>query len=66
MYQKLGDLVADGSLSAAVEQVYPLEQFKDAFEHSLQSNRRGKTLFTFGTTDRWSRVAPSPQTSKRK
>jgi NADPH:quinone reductase-like Zn-dependent oxidoreductase len=66
MYQKLGDLVADGSLSAAVEQVYPLEQFQEAFEQSLQSNRSGKILFTFGATDRWSRVAPSPQTSKRK
>src|SRR4030095_13548591 len=31
-YQKLGDLVADGSLSAAVEQVYRLEQFKEAFK----------------------------------
>jgi NADPH:quinone reductase-like Zn-dependent oxidoreductase len=48
VYQKLGDLVADGSLSAAVEQVYPLDQFKEAFEHSLRSNRRGKILFTFG------------------
>src|SRR2546427_12958631 len=44
MYQKLGDLVADGSLWAAVEHVYPLEQFKDAIEHSLQSNRSGKIL----------------------
>ena len=34
----LGDLVADGSLSAAVEQVYPLDQFKEAFEHSLTSS----------------------------
>jgi NADPH:quinone reductase-like Zn-dependent oxidoreductase len=66
MYQKLGDLVADGSLSAAVEQVYPLEQFNDAIKLSLQSNRRGKILFTCGATNRWSRVAPSPQTSKRK
>src|SRR5260370_25942612 len=30
IYQKLGDLVADGSLSAAVEHVYPLDQFKEA------------------------------------
>src|SRR5215510_2553706 len=52
MYQKLGDLVADGSLWAAVEQVYPLEQFKDAIEHSLRSNRSGKILFKFGTNDR--------------
>jgi NADPH:quinone reductase-like Zn-dependent oxidoreductase len=49
IYQKLGDLVADGSLSAAVEHVYPLEQFKEAFEHSLQSQRSGKILFKFGS-----------------
>ena len=52
MYQKLGDLVADGSLSAAVEHVYPLEQFKDAIKQSLRANRRGKILFTFGANDR--------------
>src|SRR5438128_11675459 len=51
-YQKLGDLVADGSLSAAVERVYPLEQFKEAFEQSLKPNRSGKILFSFGATDR--------------
>jgi NADPH:quinone reductase-like Zn-dependent oxidoreductase len=44
-YQKLGDLVADGSLSAEVEHVYPLEQFEQAFEHSLRSSRNGKILF---------------------
>src|SRR4029077_7139718 len=32
IYQKLGDLVADGSLSAAVEHVYALDQFKEAFK----------------------------------
>jgi len=48
IYQKLGDLVADGSLSAAVEHVYPLERFKEAFERSLKSNRSGKILFKFG------------------
>src|SRR6185295_9678890 len=48
VYRKLGDLVAAGSLAAAVEHVYPLEDFKDAFKHSLQSNRSGKILFTFG------------------
>src|ERR1700739_2391384 len=47
IYQKLGDLVADGSLSAAVEQVYPLEQFNEAFEQSLKPNRSGKILFQF-------------------
>jgi len=47
IYQKLGDLVADGSLSAAVEHVYPLDQFKEAFKQSLQPNRSGKVLFKF-------------------
>jgi NADPH:quinone reductase-like Zn-dependent oxidoreductase len=51
IYQKLGDLVADGSLSSAVEHVYPLEQFKEAFKQSLKSNRSGKILFQFGVTD---------------
>src|SRR5205807_999426 len=48
IYQKLGDLVADGSLIAAVERAYPLEQFREAFEQSLKPNRSGKVLFTFG------------------
>src|ERR1700756_5712045 len=48
VYRKLGDLVAAGSLSAAVEHVYPLEDFKVAFEHSLKSNRSGKILFKLG------------------
>jgi NADPH:quinone reductase-like Zn-dependent oxidoreductase len=47
-YQKLGDFVADGSLSATVENVYPLDQFKEAFKQSLKSNRSGKILFKFG------------------
>jgi len=51
IYQKLGDLVADGSLWAAVEQVYPLDEFKEAFKQSLKSNRSGKILFKFGATD---------------
>ena len=51
MYQKLGDLVAEGSLWAAVEQVYPLDAFKEAFTQSLQSQRSGKILFTCGAPD---------------
>jgi len=27
--------------------VYPLNQFKEAFKQSLQSNRSGKVLFKF-------------------
>src|ERR1700680_1860928 len=49
IYQKLGDLVADGSFSAAVEHAYPLEQFKEAFQQSLKPNRSGKILFKLGT-----------------
>src|SRR6266404_4322665 len=41
VYQKLGEFVTDGSLSAVVEQVYPLDQFKEAFKQSLKSNRSG-------------------------
>jgi NADPH:quinone reductase-like Zn-dependent oxidoreductase len=51
IYEKLGDLVADGSLSAGVERVYPLDQFKEAFRQSLKPNRSGKILFKFGATD---------------
>jgi len=47
LYQKLADLVADGSLSAAVEHVYALAQFKQAIDRSLRSNRSGKILFKF-------------------
>jgi len=47
LYQKLADLVADGSLSAAVEHAYPLDQFKQAIDRSLKSNRNGKILFKF-------------------
>ncbi len=51
IYLKLGDLVAGGSLSAAVDHVYPLEQFKEAFEQSLKSGRSGKILFKFGAAE---------------
>src|SRR6266446_2765095 len=51
IYQKLGDLIADGSLSAAVEHVYPRDQFKEAFEHSLRSSRNGKILFKFDASE---------------
>ena len=47
LYQKLADLVADGSLSAAVEQVYSLTQFREGIDRSLKSNRDGKILFDF-------------------
>jgi NADPH:quinone reductase-like Zn-dependent oxidoreductase len=48
LYQKLAGLVADGLLSAAVENVYPLDQFKEAIDRSLKSNRNGKVLLKLG------------------
>ena len=62
IYQKLGDLVADGSLSAAVEHVYPLDQFKEAFKQSLNSNRSGKILFKFGAVD-VAMISKQPETT---
>ncbi len=47
LYQKLADLVAQGSLSATVEQVYSIDEFKQAIDRSLKSNRSGKILFKF-------------------
>jgi NADPH:quinone reductase-like Zn-dependent oxidoreductase len=40
-------MVADGSLSSVVEQVYSLDQFKQAIDRSLKDNRNGKILFKF-------------------
>jgi len=39
--------MANGPLSAAVEHVYTLDQFKQAICRSLKSNRNGKILFKF-------------------
>ena len=50
MYQTLGDLVAEGSLSATVDSVYRLDEFKDAFAQSFKASRDGKVLFGFGAT----------------
>jgi NADPH:quinone reductase-like Zn-dependent oxidoreductase len=65
IYQKLGDLVADGSLSAAVEHAYPLDEFKEAFKQSLKSNRSGKIVFKFGVTD-VARISKQPETTTTK
>jgi len=40
MYQKLGDLVGDGSLGR-VDRVYPLDQ-SEAFKQSLKSHHSGQ------------------------
>ena len=60
VYQSLADLVAQGSLTAAVEQVYPLDQFTEAFQHASKPNRSGKILFKFGETTRESQGLTRP------
>lgn len=37
---------------AVIQNVYPLDRFKEAFKQSLQSNRGSKVLFKFGESDR--------------
>jgi NADPH:quinone reductase-like Zn-dependent oxidoreductase len=48
IYQTLGHLVAEGSLSTTVDSIYPLDEFKDAFAQSFSPSRDGKVLFSFG------------------
>jgi NADPH:quinone reductase-like Zn-dependent oxidoreductase len=45
IYLRLGDLVAEGSLAVAVDGVYPLENFTEAFAQSVSGDRKGKTIF---------------------
>ena len=59
IYQKLGDLVADGSLSAAVEHVYPLDQFKEAFRRSSEmESQRQDTDRALATAESNARKSP--------
>lgn len=49
LYKKLSKLAANGLSPAVVEQVYPLDQFKEAITHALKSGRGGKILFEFNS-----------------
>src|SRR5881397_9772 len=44
IYADLGAQVSDGTLSAPVERVYPIEEIKAALAHAQQSGRQGKIL----------------------
>ena len=46
IYAGLGRQVLDGTLSAPVEKVYPIEQIQAALTHAQQGERRGKILVT--------------------
>lgn len=48
IYQVLCELVAEGSLSAAVDSVFPLEDFHEAFAQSGRAGQNGKTIFKMG------------------
>jgi trans-2-enoyl-CoA reductase len=44
IYAELGEQVLNGTLSAPVEQVYPIEEIKAALVHAQRGERRGKIL----------------------
>ncbi len=48
MYADLGRGVADGTLTAPVEKVYPIEQIKAALAHAQRGARTGKILVATG------------------
>jgi NADPH:quinone reductase-like Zn-dependent oxidoreductase len=48
IYRTLGELVAEGSLSATVDSIHSLDGFQGAFAQSMKSRRDGKVVFAFG------------------
>ena len=41
---KVGDLVDEGALHPAIDSVFPLEEFRAAFERTMASGKRGKVV----------------------
>lgn len=46
-YTRLASLIAEGVLRAPVAAAYPLEQYRDAVAHAVQTGRAGKVLFAW-------------------
>jgi NADPH:quinone reductase-like Zn-dependent oxidoreductase len=46
-YTRLASLVAEGALRAPVAATYPLEQYRDAVAHAVQTGRADKVLFAW-------------------
>jgi NADPH:quinone reductase-like Zn-dependent oxidoreductase len=46
IYAELGEAIADGSLHAPVDRVYPIEEIRTALAHAQQGSRNGKILVT--------------------
>jgi NADPH:quinone reductase-like Zn-dependent oxidoreductase len=44
IYAELGRQVLDGTLSAPVEKIYPIEEIKTALAHAQRGERSGKIL----------------------
>jgi NADPH:quinone reductase-like Zn-dependent oxidoreductase len=44
LYAELGQQILDGTLSAPVEKVYPIDEIKDALAHAQRGERSGKIL----------------------
>ena len=41
---KVGDLVDEGALHPAIDSVFPLEEFRAAFERNMAAGKRGKVV----------------------
>jgi NADPH:quinone reductase-like Zn-dependent oxidoreductase len=46
LYDELGPLLLDGTLSAPIEATYPLADVRDALAHAARAGRSGKVLLT--------------------
>ncbi len=46
-YARLASLIAEGVLRAPVAATYPLEQYRDAVAHAVQTGHAGKVLFAW-------------------
>ncbi len=46
-YGRLAELVADGTPSTRVADVYPLDAYRHAFARAKEGKRNGKVLFRF-------------------
>ena len=44
IYADLGRQIAEGSLSAPVEKIYPIDEIKTALAHAQRGERGGKIL----------------------
>jgi NADPH:quinone reductase-like Zn-dependent oxidoreductase len=46
VYAELAELVVDGTLAAAIEATYALDEYAKALQHAAEDGRSGKVLFT--------------------